>query len=67
MTMDRAGIAWESMLIDANDTAPPATRRRVLGRHVIVALRTTVLLILAALAILVLLPAALVAQAASAG
>jgi hypothetical protein len=67
MTVDQAGIAWEAMLVDANDSPRPATRRRSLGRHVMVALRTTALLILAALAILVLLPAALVAQAAFAG
>ena len=67
MTVDQAGIAWESMLVDANDTPPPASRRRSVGRHVIVALRTAAFLILAALAILVLLPAALAAQAAFVG
>lgn len=64
MTVDQAVTAWESMLTDANGTTPadprPSSRRDL----TIVALRTTVLLILAALAILVLLPAALSAQTA---
>ena len=66
MTVDQATAAWESMLAIANDDTP-ATTRTALRRPAIVAIRTTVLLILAALAILVLLPAALVAQAAFAG
>lgn len=66
MTLDPAVTAWESMLSDAN-VAPPAIRRpSALGGHAILALRTTGLLLLAALAILVLLPA-LAAQASFAG
>ena len=67
MTVDQAATAWESMLTDANDAAPAVGRRRTLRGHAVVALRTTALLILAALAILVLLPAALAAQATLAG
>ena len=66
MTVDQAVTAWESMLIDANGTAPAVSHSRALRGHAVVALRTTALLILAALAILVLLPA-LAAQAAFAG
>jgi hypothetical protein len=67
MTVDQAATAWESMLAAANDLAPVASRRRTVGRHAAVVVRTSVLLILASLAILVLLPAALAAQAAFAG
>ena len=66
MTVDQAVSAWESMLTDANGTAPAASRPSTLLAHAVVALRTIALLILAALAILVLLPA-LAASAASAG
>jgi hypothetical protein len=61
--VDQAVSAWEAMLTDANDAAAGG-RRGTLRGHTVAALRTTVLLILAAVAILVLLPAALVAQAA---
>jgi hypothetical protein len=67
MTLDPATSAWETMLTDANDTAPAVHRRSTLRGHAVIALRTILLLIVAALAILVLLPAALVAQAAFAG
>jgi hypothetical protein len=67
MTVDQAATAWETMLTSANGTAPAASRRPTLGGHAMVVLRTTVLLILAALAILVLLPAAIAAQTAFAG
>ena len=67
MTVDQAVSAWESMLTDANVTEPAPSRSGLLRGHAVVALRTTVLLILAALAILVLLPAALAAQATLAG
>ena len=67
MTVDPAVTAWESMLTDANGSAPAVSRPSTLRGHAVVVLRTTVLLVLAALAILVLLPAALAAQAAFAG
>ena len=67
MTVDQAATAWEAMLDDANSTEPARGRSRPMRGHAVVALRTTGLLILAALAILVLLPAALAAQAPFAG
>lgn len=67
MTVDQAVTAWESMLTDANGAAPAATPQSASQGNAVVALRTTALLILAALAILVLLPAALAAQAVVAG
>lgn len=66
MTVDQAITAWDAMLIDANPTATPISRRAALRGQAIGAIRTTVLLVLAALAILVLLPA-LAAQAAFGG
>lgn len=65
--MDQATAAWESMLTDANGNEPMIATHGTVRGNAVVALRTIVLLILAALAILVLLPAALVAQAAFAG
>ena len=65
MTTDQAATAWESMLIDANGTAPAVSGRGTLRAHGVATLRTTVLLVLAAVLILVLLPA-LAAQAAPA-
>jgi hypothetical protein len=67
MTVDQAATAWESMLTDANVTEPASSRSGPLRGHAVVALRTTVFLLLAALAILVLLPAALAAQASLPG
>lgn len=67
MSVDRAVTAWDTMLIDANGTTPAVTRPSRRRDLAIVALRTIVLLIVAALAILVLLPAALSAQTAFAG
>lgn len=64
MTLEQATSAWESMLTDANSDEAAFTHRSGVRGHAIVAFRTIALLILAALAILVLLPAALVAQAA---
>ena len=64
MTEDQAVSAWESMLIDANGTTPADPRPSGRRDLAVFALRTTVLLILAALAILVLLPAVLTAQIA---
>jgi hypothetical protein len=67
MTVDQAFTAWESMLTDANVTDPAPSRSGPLRGHAVGALRTSVLLLLAALAILVLLPAALAAQASLPG
>jgi hypothetical protein len=61
---DPAVSAWESMLIETHGTADAVSRRDSLHGPVIVALRTIAFLLIAALAILVLLPAALTAQAA---
>jgi hypothetical protein len=67
MTVDQAVTAWESMLTDANVAEPAPSRSGPVRGRTVVALRTTVFLILAALAILVLLPAALAAQASLPG
>ena len=67
MTVDQAATAWEAMLTDANVTEPAPSRSGALRGTAIFALRTTVFLVLAALAILVLLPAALSAQATLTG
>jgi hypothetical protein len=67
MSVDRADTAWESMLIDANGITPADPRPSGHRDLAVVAFRTTVLLILAALAILVLLPAVLTAQTAFSG
>jgi hypothetical protein len=67
LTVDKAITAWESMLADANAVPPPPSRWSANRGHALVALRMTALLVLAALAILVLLPAALAAQLAFAG
>ena len=67
MTVDQAASAWESMLIDANVTAPAVGPSSRPWSQLIVATRTAGLLILAILAILVLLPAVLAAQAAVTG
>lgn len=67
MSVDRAVTAWETMLTDANGITPAVTRPSSRRDLAIVSLRTIVLLIVAALAILVLLPAALSAQTAFAG
>jgi hypothetical protein len=64
MTVDKALTAWESMLIDANGITPAETRPNSRRDLAVFAFRTTVLLFLAALAILVLLPAMLTAQIA---
>ncbi len=64
MTVEHAASAWETMLTEANGTSAAASSRSALQRSVIGALRTISFLLLATLAILVLLPAALTAQAA---
>ena len=64
MTEDQAATAWESMLTDANGAAPADSQPRTLRQHAYVSLRTAGLLIVATLAILVLFPAVLAAQAA---
>ena len=67
MAIDQAIGAWEAMELEANEITP-ATGRRQAGIGLAVAFtRTTVLLVLAALSILVLLPAVLAAQVALLG
>jgi hypothetical protein len=67
LTADQAVTAWGTMLTDANPVAPAPSRWSARRGPALVALRTTVLLVLAALAILVLFPAVLAAQSAFAG
>lgn len=62
MTVDQAATTWETMLADANEIAPPISRRRAASGLAFGALRTIALLVTVALAILVLLPAMLAAQ-----
>ena len=66
MTIDRAVSAWEAMLNETNDTAEAVSPRSAFRERGVVALRMIAFLFIAALAILVLLPAALTAQAAMA-
>lgn len=66
MAVDQGTSAWEAMLIDANPTAPAVGLSSTPRNYLVVALRTTGLLVLAAISILVLLPAALAAVAAQA-
>lgn len=67
MTMDRVVNAWEST--PAADAAPEveADRHSTWGGTAIFAMRTGAFLVLAAVAILVLLPAAVAAQVALLG
>ncbi|MBI2780860.1 MAG: hypothetical protein HYX55_03555 [Chloroflexi bacterium] len=67
MTVDQTTTAWEAMLEDANAAKPAETRPSAQRSPMVVALRTTVLLVLATLAILVLLPALVAAQATFVG
>ena len=67
MTVDQAAREWESMLTDANGAGPVPRRSRARRGHAAVVVRTTVFLILASLAILVVLPAMLGAQATFVG
>jgi len=67
MTVDQARSAWESMLADAHDSPAPDRGRRALRGPLVVVLRTSILLVIAALAILVLLPAVIAAQGARVG
>lgn len=62
MTVDQAVSAWDTMLADANETAPAASQLRTIRGLAIGALRTIGLLVLVAMAILVLLPAMIAAQ-----
>lgn len=62
LPVERAISAWDSMLADANDTGPAASRRPALRDIAISALRTTGLLVVVGLAILVLLPVMIAAQ-----
>ena len=62
MTVDQAATTWDTMLADANQTAPATGRRGIMRGLAIGGLRTIGLLVLVALAILVLLPAMIAAQ-----
>jgi hypothetical protein len=64
MTMDQAEYTWESTPYSDAGAARPAGRRGPWSGHVVAVLRTTAFLLIAILAILVLLPAAIAAQAA---
>lgn len=66
MTVEQPVSAWETMLTEANGTTAIPGSRSARQRTAIDALRTIGFLVLATLAILVLLPAALTAQAAMA-
>jgi hypothetical protein len=64
MTVDQAEYTWESTPYIDSGAARPAGRRGLSRGHVVAVLRTTAFLLIATLAILVLLPAAIAAQAA---
>ena len=64
MTVEQPMSAWETMLTEANGATPTAGTRSARLHTAIGAVRTIGFLLLATLAILVLLPAALTAQAA---
>lgn len=65
--MDQVVAAWQPTSVPEAGAAPAASRRSAWGRHLRAGLRITVLLLIAALAIFVLLPAAIAAQTAFAG
>ncbi len=60
--MDQAAIAWDTMLVDANQTAPAVGARRDVRDLAIGAIRTIGMLVVVGLAILVALPAMIAAQ-----
>lgn len=64
MTMEQAATAWQSTSITETVPARAAGRRSTWSGHAVAVLRTTALLVIAILAIFVLLPAAIAAQAA---
>jgi hypothetical protein len=64
MTMEQAVTAWQSTPTTNTGSARAASRRSTWGGHAVTLLRISALLGIAILAILVLLPAAIAAQAA---
>lgn len=64
MAIDQTISPWEAMEIEANETTPPEVRRRARFGLARSFTRTAALIVVAAVAILVLLPALIAAQAA---
>lgn len=62
--MDQAEFTWESTPYSETGPSPSATRRSPWSGQAVAVLRAIALLVIATLAILVLLPAAIAAQAA---
>ena len=62
--MDQAEFTWDVTPYSETDTSPPARRRGPRSGPAVAVLRTIVLIVIATLAIFVLLPAAIAAQAA---
>jgi hypothetical protein len=63
MTMDQAEYTWDATPYMDGGRARPARRRGAWGGPTVVVLRLLTLLLVASMAILVLLPAAIAAQA----
>jgi hypothetical protein len=64
MTMDQSEFTWESTPYADAGPLQSASRRGAWGGHAVAVVRAIALLLIATLAILVLLPAAIAAQAA---
>ena len=64
LTIDQAEFTWDSTPYSDTVTSPSASRRGAWNGPAIAVLRTIVFIVIATLAILVLLPAAIAAQAA---
>ncbi|MEA2675263.1 MAG: hypothetical protein QOI92_2455 [Chloroflexota bacterium] len=62
--MDQAKFTWEATPYSETDTSPSASRRGTRSGRAVAVLRTIALIVIATLAIFVLLPAAIAAQAA---
>ena len=62
--MDQAEFTWDVTPYSETDASPPASRRGARRGPAVAVLRTIVLIVIATLAIFVLLPAAIAAQAA---
>ena len=64
MGMDQAEFTWDATPYSDTGSAPAAGRRHAWAGHTVTVLRAVAFLVVATLAILVLLPAAIAAQAA---
>jgi hypothetical protein len=64
LTIDQAEFTWDSTPYSDTGSSPSATRRGAWNGPAISVLRTIAFIVIATLAILVLLPAAIAAQAA---